>query len=427
MKNYIVIDYDLLQVIRIKGRQVVFNSFYQWDGSREGLHAIIKSLPFPLKRVALLVPGNHFYIKSLVLPISTAKQLDGVIKYDFLAKLPLAPEELYYSSYSRNKGQQLQVVVFAVKKDLLEQFCRLIREVGLLIKGVFPLAGLYYLSRLNLSQESGEQRVLWAETNSWYQHYILLSEEEIYIRGCRDKTAVAIREELEQTYRYWQGNRADQAGHRLVLNGRELACSELAGWEQLPLLNAKSRLWEELAQFSREIKQLDLLSKTESAQLRQRKQSYLSISLLVFIVILTWGVTTGVKWSAAQKELNKLEQLAERTEQQVVVVNELKTAYQTVEEKLLSYQEILARNNHCYLPWLLELSRIIPTDLEIDSLSLKEDKLLLLAGRTASAASLLEELEKSPLFENLHFIGRIISKQGKEEFRMAGDLRYAAQ
>ncbi|MGH7971674.1 MAG: hypothetical protein ACREIC_23415, partial [Limisphaerales bacterium] len=104
-----------------------------------------KAWPFRL-RAYCAIAANGVSIRRIGVPAAAADQLDVMLRLQIESQFPLAPDELAWGSRRLNENgahtaaAQQQVLVVAVKKDVIDEYAKLLGDCGL--EPIFTVAAL---------------------------------------------------------------------------------------------------------------------------------------------------------------------------------------------------------------------------------------------------------------------------------------------
>src|SRR5438477_13013722 len=109
-------------------------------------------------QVNYAVPSQSVFARFVKLPALDATKIDKIIAFEAQQNVPFPIDEVVwdYQLVGGGLGEQIQVVIVAIKRDLLDQINNAVEETGLRtsIVDVAPMA-LYNAFRYNYSDLSG--------------------------------------------------------------------------------------------------------------------------------------------------------------------------------------------------------------------------------------------------------------------------------
>lgn len=123
--------------------------------------------------------------------------------------------------------------------------------------------------------------------------------------------------------------------------------------------------------------------------------------------------------------LNKIENELDKIKKEVIAADNLEREYDKIIRQKLTLQEIQS-NNPSRLRILKELTSLLPSDLWLSNLVIKQDAAEIM-GSAASTSKLIPLLEKSDIFTDVHFIDSIKRKKNREQFKIKLPLKKVAE
>lgn len=98
------------------------------------IQGMVSAQKLKTKEVAISLSGNSIIIKKIGLPAMTPEELDESIKWEAEQYIPYDVNEVhldYQILQSRPEQGQMDVLLVAAKKDMVEEYVGLVREAGL--------------------------------------------------------------------------------------------------------------------------------------------------------------------------------------------------------------------------------------------------------------------------------------------------------
>jgi len=469
-KTILVADKEYLQLVQLRRGELVCNEIRKQRTGDNTLSELLKLSDYPVKRVIFLIPGNRLLFSAFKIPKEARNRLEEIIDLKFLSKLTLPREDLYHSYYLIENKENLTVLAFAVKREFINHLYALCQSSGLKVVKILPLSLLYYLFHRKKGIEGlkyQNRTIIYLDYYHNFGHFTIIGPEKLYLRGSPAGDIAAVEIELNKVLTYIV--RTGGKNPALLLNGREISIDELDEVEEAqedredyqmdgensqlngnetvttkylevdinnlekivndkPLTeNYQKLFWREVSKLldnRRNSQQtLDFKKQLPTVKRGRKRRSCLGIWLLVGLIILLNILTLAIKWQLEEERLKLINEQLTLISGQVEEVTQLKENYRIKREKLELYKGILKEDTGSYLPWLAELSRLLPADTEINNLNFQGKKLTLLEGKATSASLVLGKLEASPYFSNLKFLGSIENIGDREFFRIAGDLQ----
>lgn len=119
---------------------IVENSIIDSEAVSQALLEVVKTAHPSGRNVALAISGNAVIIKKVSMPIATEFELEAQIRYEADQHIPYDYDEIFLDFYiqgvSLDNPEQMDVVLVACKRDVLEDYQRIFSEAGLHIKNV---------------------------------------------------------------------------------------------------------------------------------------------------------------------------------------------------------------------------------------------------------------------------------------------------
>ncbi|OCL28135.1 pilus assembly protein PilM [Orenia metallireducens] len=99
----------------------------------EKLGKVLKEKEFQAKKVVAAISGEQVISRMVDIPNMSEEELNQAVKWEASEKLPIQIEDavLDYEILERKEGRGYQVLLIAVKKDLINKYLRLFESLGL--------------------------------------------------------------------------------------------------------------------------------------------------------------------------------------------------------------------------------------------------------------------------------------------------------
>jgi type IV pilus assembly protein PilM len=117
-----------------------------FEGSAAVLRDLMREMQIPRGQVNYAVPSQSVFARFVKLPALDATKIDKIIAFEAQQNVPFPIDEVVwdYQLVGGGLGEQIQVVIVAIKRDLLEEINRDVEETGLQTRIVGMAAmGLY--------------------------------------------------------------------------------------------------------------------------------------------------------------------------------------------------------------------------------------------------------------------------------------------
>ena len=430
-QTVLMVDEDFFQLLQLKDGKIICNKIRKLTGE-ETLKELLGESVFPVKKATVLVGGNRVIFKAFRVPAEARKRLDEFINLNFLEKLSLPVGDLYYSyllvnaldnNISNNIGKENKkenyqdkkekhtgeggytLLAFAVKKVFVNRFYQWCCSSGIKVEMLFPVSPLFYLFHRDQGMEGLKYRgrsIIYLDYFSNFSHFSVSAPGQPYLRCLPAGDIRELKLETDKVISYLF--RENKSVPVMVFNGREIIRSEDAkGIEKSELLkvvndqnlneNYRELFWREIVGLlrDRELRSLDLKKELNAVKKSGERKRTLATYFFITLLILLNLLSLGLRWRLGEEKLARVKEEMAYLESEVALVEELKENYLLKREKLELYQGILNEDRTAYLPWLAELSRVLPPGTEITTLHFRENKLLLLEGSTERASGVMRD------------------------------------
>lgn len=418
--SFLIFNRSQIQIFSLRGDDIKKKTV-AFDGEKP-----VTDLSDTEKKVdeaVVLIPAGKLIIRIYDLPEGAQKKVDNIVNYKFVSDLPFEKDEMYFTYYVDREFSGIKIILFAVRKDYLDQVYRVCNSRRIKLNGIFPLPVFnYYYYRQRVQKENLYNTIFIDYYGSGSQIFYWFGEDKVYIRGGKAGTSQEIRNEVDKISDYLDEYLATGIDH-IYLNDREGGLEELEDYSKERYKDFLPNISDNLRRF----KQVDFLKQLPGYSGRKRRRNYIVISILVILILVVNGINLGYNWFNNRNRVEELEQLLNEVEPKVSELYEVRDEYNTNHDLLESYSQERGFESRAYLPWLLELSRILPQEVEIEEINFQDGELAMLSGRAESASGVMSQLESSPYFTELSFTGSITVEEDGEKFEIAGDLSDVTQ
>jgi hypothetical protein len=417
--TYLELDQGYLRLVQVKKDQIIYNNKFniKEELKKIELPFYLHQLPQEVKGISLLIPPTRLFIRTLQLPTNAQDKLTDIIKLQVLKKFPYDESSLYFTYHSIKSDNRLIVIVFIALKDYIDQLYQLCYQAEIEVKAIIPMTLIF--NQLHQKNRTSSKPVLYLDLMEDYQCFAFYNKDDAYIRS--SSRVDDLSREVEETINYLEDTYNLDYSPELIVGGKRITeenLEELANQQDIP---ETAPFWTELAKVEKNLDSQDFLKKISTSKEKKDRSFKIKISAIIILILLINSLSLIMKLKIEDRELAKVEEVINRTLPLVSKVNDLKIEEQEVGIELELLNKVTDRNS-AYLPWLMELSRILTGDIGINQVVFKDNRLILLEGNAPSATEVMASLEESQYFINLYFVGNIVSKGDYEEFRIAGDL-----
>lgn len=399
INNFIILDQENITVITGKRNEEIF----YYKNSNELDPSLLNK-----KRAVLLISAKQIYFKNLIFSKKVKNKLEELVKTKFVNLLAVPENQLYYSYFVDEDKEGINVLCFAINKSLLDEQYEIISNLGVKIKAVFPIPLLYFL-KYRQGEKFREKRE--SQSNSEDKAFVYINEladtlyftvfysSGVYLHSCNTSN---YKNEIIKIEEYF--NKHLNISRIVVCNNEKISPVDL-----LDDIDKKA------------LKQLNILKILAVEKKKQGKRYKKIITTMILLVILinSMSIYNYFQHKSNLLEMNR-EQLSE-LQPAIEYLHLLQREFNTSSEQVKTYKNIV-ENRKTYLAWINEINIRLPLDVKVNNLIFKSDTLVLLEGTANSASKSMELLQESDLFSNLEFVGGITIENGREKFKIAGDL-----
>lgn len=396
--NFIILDQENITVITGKRNQEI----YYYKNSNELDPSLLNK-----KKTVLLISAKQIYFKNLIFNKKVKNKIEELVKTKFVNLLAVPESELYYSYFVDEDKENINVLCFAVNKSLLDEKYEIISNLGIKIKAVFPIPLLYFL-RYRQEEKYKEKRE--SQSNSEDKAFVYINEladtlyftvfysSGVYLHSC---STTNYKNEIIKIEEYF--NEHLNISRIIVCNNEEIDPGDL-----LNNIDKKA------------LRQLNILKILPVEKKKQGKRYQIIITTIIFLLILinSMSIYNYFQYKSNLLEMNR-EQFSE-LQPAIEYLHLLQREVSISSEQVKTYKSIV-ENRKTYLAWINEINIRLPLDVTVNNLIFKDDTMVL-EGTAHSASKSMELLQESKLFCNLEFVGGITIENGREKFKIAGDL-----
>jgi Tfp pilus assembly protein PilN len=396
--------------------------------------------------VILGIPRRDIVLRYLDLPSEVADNLKQVVHYQVQSFEPT--EENSYYDYvllgGKEASKKLTVLLAMVRKTLLDEHLRLLREVG--IKPVMVVGSSMGLANLFLQN----QKDLKDKT------FILadLGSSAFELIAVRSGSFAYSRETPKADDRSWNDLVRDEVGEavskmrlepdsaleKVVLAGEssESALANIqSGIPDCELLKNFVGLTttEETAAHIQEASSTLGLAYTgmvrrpfikmnllpSDLRIRQTRWAFVPTVVFGLAIIALLIMLIFHKTYLDQKEIKKLDKIVLDNKAPLKKVKELENQLEALESKVKSFEDLINKRD-MNLELLQELTVILPSDTYLNTY-VNRDGIIQLVGVSGSSADLIQKLDKSPLLKDVVLRAPLREQsKGKDLFNIEAKL-----
>lgn len=448
----------------------------------EGIKRLLKENEIKVKEVVIAVPGQSVIIRHLKLPSGARERLDQVIKFEAQNQIPFPLDRvgMDYQALPGKEGEEVKVILAAMKRELIDDHLALVEEAELRCEAI-NISSLALYNALRFKRPSKEAEVvalidIGATTTDISIHRdgileftrsapvagndlteaiqtklgVSFSEAEKLKREEGDEVASALSPVLENLFaeirrslNYYRSQPEGAEITRVILSGGSAGLKNLDKFlsQRLgvpveiadPLSQVKYdstifKLKEILPSFSVAVGlalraiglgevRISLLPQVvrEKALIQVRKRNLLVAAGLGVAIIIFGGLLFLQRLQQREARLVQVEAELEKIKEIVPKVEKLKREKVAVEKRMMVIEGLLLERAR-WLNVLLEMTRVFPSSVWIQSLSLPAKESASISAQASSVeavSDLMVSLKNSPYFEEINLGSVSTPKEGE--------------
>ena len=182
-----VFSYNGKQLKMEKSHSVSLNYDYQddeaWlDAFDEGIKELVRIGKFSGK-ANFIIPGNQVLAKTLLLPSVAKNKQAQVLAFEAQHNLPYDLDEVVWDGDAiSNDGIESEILLGACKSDMINEFCEIVRDSGLLIESINASTVLSY-SALKIAQPDIGEDILLINVGARSSTLFFKNKEGFFVRN----------------------------------------------------------------------------------------------------------------------------------------------------------------------------------------------------------------------------------------------------
>ncbi len=366
--------------------------------------------PHPLDRWLLGLPLKYFTIVNFSLPSAALENLDDAVKFALMRHVPYDPDQAHISYQMSRRDNSLDISSIIILKQSIPPLLQAASEAGINFCSIFP-------SMIYWARQKGNG--VYVSLGQGYGEVLVHAQGRIVMHN-------------------WGQYRSENASDFLKESSRLLA--NVAGLpEKMFLLDCSlsgDQISKELGINLDEVETLsfevDTIKKTSSfyqgyeiellpgsVTKQQRFTSYLAYASVIFFLLGLFALPAS-NLAGQKKYLAGIESLIEAENDHVRELARLREESRQLFDKLEKMSEM--KNAYPSVIDILKvLTEVIPDTAWLDSLELSSQKITL-RGEADSAASVVEAIEKSNMFQNVRFSAPVVRSGNNQRFSMVAEV-----
>lgn len=349
---------------------------------------------------------SSFSHNFIDMPSLSKTDMKNAVLFELEKYLPLPPEEYIYDFSVVAKIQnRMRTLVLSIRKDRLNELVTAVRDSGLRLAGI----RCSFIEALNEFISSGKVRDA---------VFIYAAEAAYYLAELKGQLPV-----LFKTVPKGKNAASELEGLSAACGG-DIYISGHPEPEVLNKLNAKTfALSPSNAIAFSVMKKSKLEMNFMPAGLLPEKKDYYpyAIGAMTALAVAIFFFTEIYAYYKDYSALRNIEKKIEQIKSAASGPLETRKKMETIYEKRKLLHEFQGKRN-LNIKALTELSRFLPKDTWLVSMSVDEKGKVDIEGFAKRAAGVIEPLSKSKLFRKVEFVSPIVSQDGQERFSIRMEL-----
>lgn len=343
------------------------------------------------------LPLEDMTLVDFTLPLAARDDLDNAVRYALMRHVPFDLEEMRWEYTCKERDGNLEIAVALMHRSALAKVMERFAQAGIPVASVFPACML-------LAPRAVGGGVLALFRGGLHEILAWNGQRICWRSGGNDAPEMALRTAAIMLESYGIESK------KLYLFG-DIAGAVPPGLE-LERLELERMDWGGAQVF-----RIDLVPEST---IRNLRRSRLCLAAAAFVLIATLAFLPFrdvLVWERRVAVLESRIAMLRAEAETLVNVRQQNAAF---EKRMERWARHFAANPDA-AQLLREITEIVPGGAWLDSLQIQERKIVL-NGSAPSATIVLEQLENSPLFQEMHFDAPV-TKQGQlEVFRIAGTI-----
>ena len=461
----------------LRGMELLDYHIWQ-NGSEESEHQFIANLNDFMKRNGLknirgafCFPRHDIILKYIDIPTPKKENIKDILEYEIERHVPLNKNEIYYDfQIIKQREENLYNILIAVsRKSQVDHYINLLQEVFI----IPSLVSLSTASNFNLlSFIDYDRKILNAVIEISFRGVnisFILDGSVIYTRSIPSSgndawkkfllekivSNITLKTAAENFTEFLSREiNLSLASCREIASEQAIDCFYLSGGGLLtvPVKNhleqrvtGKVHILDPLIKFQN--KNYDISEKDrnflvnaigagiqnhiksefyinflpEALKKYARDHSLKTMLILSGIFIFVLFITFASVFFKGHLTLNKIENEMKKIKKEVIIADNFEREFEQIDRQKLFLQKI-QKSNPSRLKILKELTTILPSDVWLQNLAIKQDAVEV-AGTADSTSKLVPLLEQSDIFTDVHFVDSINHVKNREQFKIKLPLK----
>lgn len=357
--------------------------------------------------VVIGLPLQNFSWRTIEMPSMKKTDMQNALYFELEKYLPLPMDEYLYDFLVAGSGKRapnmVKVMVFSIKKDILNGLLKIVIEAGMEILSVRCSTTDILCGVMDISGEKRLEGIFVNVSDDAYELAGLLDSVPVYMK--RVPKAVEVKDEIAALAIQYPG--------KLYVSGP---------MDQSVTCEFNSRKFQVLTPdllASSYVKKTFLnLNFLPAEFIKEKKDHYPYIigglaAATILIFLLTGVVAWFKDWRASGEIEAKITAIKSKASGTIEAQKKL-DLLQNDRSELLEFQN----KSNITIRVLSILSKTLPKDAWLMNLSIDDKGKVEMEGFTTKTSNLVVALEKSNVFKNISFSAPIISKNREERFAL---------
>ncbi|MGR3317097.1 MAG: PilN domain-containing protein [Candidatus Anammoxibacter sp.] len=384
----------------------------------------IKHFKQTVNEVVLSIPRQKVHIREIDYPGSDLMELKEALNYQLDSFLPFTSDEAYYDVYKVGNSEQNQkILIIAIRKNDLDVIIAKLETIGIVPTKVL-------ITPISLTAIIGERKGKIVTIHKWEDDYcyntfsdglftstVVIKDKDLLLKQIR----VDMPDEILESDRLFlsKENAAEVISNKDMDNQEDGNDEMASNYKSIPISSiddSQESFGAALYGIEKAGNGFSLLNTGRKGKHLQKRLMFGFLGLLVLFMFFLPHVTKNRKLKA----LNIINDRIRVLKKGSFKIEDIQSRLTEMEDTLMSVGKIRAK----YVPKikvLLELSEKLPKDAWVKELYIYRNSFEI-SGTAKSATDLIPTLENSLLFSNVGFTAVINTVEGKETFRLKGQI-----
>ncbi len=357
------------------------------------------------------LPLRYFSIVNFSLPRAAEENLEQAARYALMRHVPFDLSSAYVNYHPTFHDESIEIAAIVAQKDLLEPILQSVSESGINLTSIFPSLAFWAVTNdtdgVYFTEDSTSKEMLVCQDKKiylqlWDTTLDSKAEDEFFKQS---KSLLKNMTALPSTLFVWEGQiTAADIQERINISFKqskqlsEIPSSKLKGLTSTPY-------------------SINLVSKSI---LKQKKiASILQLAGIIFFCLSFFAIPLS-NIAGKRAYLDRIEEKISKIKVQANTLEDLRVKNKETVEYLAGLVDQF-KSKPIAIEILREVTEVLPETAWLYSLSYS-DLQINLEGEARSATALIEALENSPLFQEVHFDSPVKKYGSKDRFKIVAKV-----